>query len=110
MYDFEPEEDESKPVQPLRPRRQNAQPTNYKDPDSDEDGKSRLAPPPMIHATQGFRQVQEKAMGMTQVDGFGQNPSLQDPAGGVEGQQQQQHPQQHPQQLQQQQQQLQQQH
>ena len=87
MYDFEPEEDESKPVQPLRPRRQNAQPANYKDPDSDEDGKSRLAPAPMIHSTQGFRQVQEKAMGLTQVDGFGHNPSLQDTAA-EEGQQQ----------------------
>merc|ERR1719474_343996 len=77
MYDFE--DDDSKTVQPLRPRRQNPTQPNYKDPDSDEDGKQRMQPQAsMIHATQGFRQVQEKAMGMTQVDGFGHNPALQE--------------------------------
>ena len=82
MYDFE--DDDSKTVQPLRPRRQNPTQPNYKDPDSDEDGKQRMQPQAsMIHATQGFRQVQEKAMGMTQVDGFGHNPTLQEaPADG----------------------------
>ena len=79
MYDFD--EDDSKSVQPLRPRRQNPTQPNYKDPDSDEDGKQRHPQAPMIHATQGFRQVQEKAMGITQVDGFGHNPSLQETSG-----------------------------
>ena len=79
MYDFE--EDDSKAMQPLRPRRHNAQPANYKDPDSDEDGKQRLAQAPMIHATQGFRQIQENTVGLTQVDGFGQHPALQETPG-----------------------------
>jgi hypothetical protein len=60
MYDFEMEEDESKPVQPLRPRRQNAQPVTYKDPDSDEDAKARLPQAPLIQATQGYRDVHHK--------------------------------------------------
>ena len=78
LYDFD--EDDSKAMQPLRPRRQNAQTANYKDPDSDEDGKQRLAQAqaPLIHSTQGFRQIQENTVGMTQVDGFGQHPSLQE--------------------------------
>merc|ERR1719347_164849 len=61
MYDFETEEDETKPVQPLRPRRQNAQPITYKDPDSDEDAKQRASQTqPLIQTTQGFRQVHDK--------------------------------------------------
>ena len=83
MYDFE--DDDSKTVQPLRPKRQNAAPANYKDPDSDEDGKQRLAQAPMIHATQGFRQVQASV----------QEKSLT-PGAEFVGQQQQQHQQQHP--------------
>merc|ERR1712106_970785 len=79
MYDFETEEDESKPVQPLRPRRQNAQPITYKDPDSDEDAKQRASQTqPLIQTTQGFRQVHDKALGLNQVDGFGHNPILQE--------------------------------
>lgn len=61
MYDFEMEEEDGKPVQPLRPRRQNAQPVTYKDPDSDEDAKSRPPQIPLIQATQGYKNIHEKS-------------------------------------------------
>ena len=61
MYAFDMEEDEDKPVQPLRPRRQNAQPVTYKDPDSDEDAKLRKPMIPLIQATQGYKDIHEKS-------------------------------------------------
>lgn len=90
MYDFE--DDDSKTVQPLRPKRQNeGRPPNNKDTDYDEDGKQMVGQPqPMIHATQGFRQVQEKTgmvPGMTnQLEGYGQPPPQQPSVGVGPGQ------------------------
>lgn len=69
MYDFEMEEDETKPMQPLRPRRQNAQPVTYKDPDSDEDAKGRQPQVPLIQATLGYKDIHEKALGL-QTDNY----------------------------------------
>jgi len=62
LYDFEMEDDETKPMQPLRPRRQNAQPVTYKDPDSDEDAKGRQPQIPLIQTTQGYKDIHEKAL------------------------------------------------
>jgi hypothetical protein len=69
MYDFEVEEDDSKPA-PLRPRRQNAQPVTYKDPDSDEDAKMRQPQAPLIQSTQGYREVHHKTQVLSTESGL----------------------------------------
>lgn len=80
MYDFEPEEDESKPMQPLRPRRQNAQPVTYKDPDSDEDAKGKQLQVPLIQATLGYKDVQQGYLNNagTYQDSFSADNSMAD--------------------------------
>ena len=72
LYDFGAEDDDTKPMQPLRPRRQNmGAPSSYKDPDSDEDAKQRPPEMPLIQATQAYRQVHDLAL--NQVDGIEHN-------------------------------------
>ena len=83
MYDFEVEEDDSKPVQPLRPRRQNAQPVTYKDPDSDEDAKARQPQVPLIQSTQGYRDVHHKSQVLSTESGILEE-SMDHGGGGLE--------------------------